>query len=154
MRTQAIECYAAALLAMLLTIGCGSNADKARGAAEKAVAASLKDPDSAKFKDVYVQDAQHEQNELLRFQAVCGVVDGKNSFGAFTGGSRFIVLQAFPKDGSSSSPSTISVKVESADRRPTAASWNKENPETLFESHWNKSCVNAAHPPTYTAMKT
>ena len=148
-----MKIYALALLALLITAGCGSDADKARWAAEKVVAASLKDPDSAKFKDVYVQDAQHEQNELLRFQVVCGVVDGKNSFGALTGGSRFIVLQALAKKIQNDSPSTISVNIESSDRRPTAASWNKENPETLFESHWNKSCVNATHPPTYTAKK-
>lgn len=53
-------------------------------AAQRAVRASLKDPDSAQFKDVYV-------NYTEEFQVVaCGRVNSKNSLGGYTGFKRFV----------------------------------------------------------------
>lgn len=45
------------------------------------VEAHLKDPDSAKFDDVYVQNDS----------AVCGRVNARNSFGGYVGARRFVV---------------------------------------------------------------
>jgi hypothetical protein len=53
-------------------------------AAQRAVRASLKDPDSAQFKDVYA-------NYTQEFQVVaCGRVNSKNSLGGYTGFKRFV----------------------------------------------------------------
>ena len=53
-------------------------------AAQRAVRASLKDPDSAKFKDVYA-------NYTEEFQVVaCGQINSKNSLGGYTGFKRFV----------------------------------------------------------------
>lgn len=53
-------------------------------AAQRAVRASLKDPDSAQFKDVYA-------NYTEEFQVVaCGQVNSKNSLGGYTGFKRFV----------------------------------------------------------------
>ena len=53
-------------------------------AAQRAVRASLKDPDSAQFKDVYA-------NYTEEFQVVaCGRVNSKNEFGGYTGSRRFV----------------------------------------------------------------
>lgn len=53
-------------------------------AAERAVRASLKDPDSAQFKDVYA-------NYTVEFGVVaCGQVNAKNSLGGYTGFKRFV----------------------------------------------------------------
>ena len=52
--------------------------------AQEAVLQKLKDPDSAKFKDVYF--SKSSDNLAL----VCGKVNAKNAFGAFTGFKRFI----------------------------------------------------------------
>lgn len=53
-------------------------------AAQRAVRASLKDPDSAQFKDVYA-------NYTEEFQVVaCGRVNSKNSLGGYTGFKRFV----------------------------------------------------------------
>ena len=52
--------------------------------AKRAVRASLKDPDSAQFKDVYA-------NYTEEFQVVaCGRVNSKNSLGGYTGFKRFV----------------------------------------------------------------
>lgn len=53
-------------------------------AAQRAIRASLKDPDSAQFKDVYA-------NYTEEFQVVaCGRVNSKNSLGGYTGFKRFV----------------------------------------------------------------
>lgn len=53
-------------------------------AAQRAVRASLRDPDSVQFKDVYA-------NYTEEFQVVaCGWVNSKNSFGGYTGFKRFV----------------------------------------------------------------
>lgn len=52
--------------------------------AQRNVRASLKDPDSAQFKDIYA-------NYTEEFQVVaCGQVNSKNSLGGFTGFKRFV----------------------------------------------------------------
>ena len=53
-------------------------------AAQRAIRTSLKDPDSAQFKDVYA-------NYTEKFQVVaCGRVNSKNSLGGYTGFKRFV----------------------------------------------------------------
>lgn len=53
-------------------------------AAQRAVRSSLKDPDSAEFKDVYA-------NYTEKFDVVaCGQVNSKNSYGGYTGFKRFV----------------------------------------------------------------
>ena len=53
-------------------------------AAKRAVRASLKDPDSAQFKDVY---ANYTEEFLV---VACGRVNSKNSLGGYTGYKRFV----------------------------------------------------------------
>ena len=53
-------------------------------AAKRAVRASLKDPDSAQFKDVY---ANYTDEFLV---VACGRVNSKNSLGGYTGFKRFV----------------------------------------------------------------
>lgn len=74
---------ASAIIALLLT-GCGTNEltekEKLIADAKQTVAASLKDPESAKFRslDVYVDK-----------KIVCGEINGKNGYGAYAGFSPF-----------------------------------------------------------------
>lgn len=74
-----------ALLTGLLLIGAFGLAACERGAVaevKQAVAAQQRDPDSAKFTDV----RQGRENW------VCGLVNGKNAFGAYAGPRRFVGL--------------------------------------------------------------
>lgn len=133
------------LLAASVVVGCGSPDQKAIWTAEKNVAARMKDPDSAKFSAQFLIRSPVDKNGFQQI-AVCGVVDGKNSFGALTGGTRFVVLQSEGRN----TFTTESVQIEDADRRATVDSVDKPQKETIFESiHWNRYCVDAAHPPMY-----
>jgi len=65
-----------ALMAAPLITGC--EAEQLEAKATKAAAAKLRDPDAAKFTDIVV----HEKT-------VCGLVNGKNAFGAYAGAAKF-----------------------------------------------------------------
>ncbi len=71
-----------------LLIGCSSPEDLAIQAAKADVAKLLKDPDSAKFTDVFVVHLT-EKGKYPAIIGVCGMVNGKNAFGAYAGASRF-----------------------------------------------------------------
>ncbi|MDR7024371.1 hypothetical protein [Pseudomonas peli] len=70
--------------------GCGSQEQQAIWTAEKAVKAKLKDPASARFKETYL--VVNEERSVGGFTSgtVCGVVEGKNSFGAYADPQRFV----------------------------------------------------------------
>lgn len=50
----------------------------------------LKDPDSAKFRNVKINKIPNAKGKILRV-AVCGEINGKNSFNAYAGYSNFVV---------------------------------------------------------------
>jgi hypothetical protein len=126
---------ALALYSVLL-IACSSRDDLAKRSAENAVAAKLKDPESARFSGEFVV-RQPKDKDGFRALATCGVVDGKNSFGAFTGGMRFVAQQ------------TENEKYNTVD----TAAVILENPsgdafvDGMFVSlYWNRLCVDSNHP--------
>lgn len=61
----------------------GGTEDQAMAKAQQAVASSLKDPDSAKFRNVAVKS-------FGILKVVCGEVNGKNSYGGYVGFKRFV----------------------------------------------------------------
>lgn len=77
---RALWCLGLALVALS---GC-DRAKEARQikAAEAAIAAQLRDPSSAQFRNVHVP----------AIGVVCGEVNGKNGFGAYNGFRRFMVV--------------------------------------------------------------
>lgn len=79
-----------ALTSALLTGGCGVGAE---AAGKRIVAEMLKDPGSAQFRNVKTYASVKDQaagRDSVR-NRVCGEVNGKNSFGAFSGFQRFYV---------------------------------------------------------------
>ncbi len=128
---------------------CGSPDDYAKLSAEKAVAARLKDPPTARFSNEFVVRkpvAKNGQQEL----ATCGVVDGKNSFGGYTGGTRFVVIQMQWFKPAEPSFDNVYVTIDDGDRR---AALGEPAHQTAFEKvSWNESCVDADHPATFTAQ--
>lgn len=74
--------YAIAAVALLLCSACGDQ--KMINKAEQAVLSQMKDPDSAKFKDVSVLTSPTGATYI------CGFVNGKNSFGGYNGYKQFI----------------------------------------------------------------
>jgi hypothetical protein len=71
------------MLSIFLLAGCGIVGDSAlEREAKEAVARQMKDPGSVQFRDI----ASYSDQKL-----VCGEVNAKNSFGAYTGFVRFYV---------------------------------------------------------------
>ena len=124
---------------------CQAPDDQARYSAQNSVAEHLKDPDSAKFGPSFIVRERGQLKNGLETSAVCGIVNAKNSFGAYAGGSRYVVLQMRGQQ----TLDTIYVWVEDSDRHPFVSS-----KATLFEvSAWNKHCVDAEHRATYSASE-
>lgn len=106
----------------------------------KALKAKIKDPDSMIIRSSYVIEKTTPDGKTEIF--ICGIVDGKNSFGGYTGGTRFA-----SRSVSNKSPRTFdtyTVEVEDESLRNTAHSMNRLSP---FEKiYWNEYCVDEAHP--------
>ncbi|WP_159975888.1 MULTISPECIES: hypothetical protein [unclassified Novosphingobium] len=67
------------VLGLVAILGsCSSSEQREADRAKAVIAGKLKDPESAKFTDVKVL-----------FGTVCGMVNGRNSFGAYSGAERF-----------------------------------------------------------------
>lgn len=129
------------LLALALPVsGCSKDASAIYTA--KAMAKEqLKDPSSARFRGEYVVRRPPDAKGLMEV-AVCGLIDGKNGFGAYSGGTRYV---AHGFDGSSGQ-SMFDVIVDDGSKRSM-----EPGEETTFEKvYWNPSCTDANHPP----MKT
>jgi len=129
---------------------CGSPDDSAKWSAEKAVTARLKDQPTARFSNEFVvrRPIDKEGKQEL---ATCGIVDGKNSFGGYTGGSRFVVIQwqYFKPNPIAPAFDNVYVVIDDGDRRAALGALPHE---TIFERvYWNAECVDADHPATFTA---
>ena len=120
-------------------------------ASKKAASERLKDPPSARFPvDPFI--VRNQRKDGLELVAVCGMIDGKNGFGAYSGGTRFVAWNVVGKNEDSTAP--YQVEMDDGDGRATAASQYTEYPTTSFEDvHWNKSCVDAVHPATHTGRQ-
>ncbi len=74
--------------------GCDPNQQQAKKdieAATDAASAQLIDPNSAQFRDVVVRRTEYQGTGLGHFYAVCGEINGKNSFGGYVGFRKFAV---------------------------------------------------------------
>lgn len=135
------------VIAAALT-GCMSDDQSLKLNAEKYVSTMLKDPDSAEFSGLYLVPGA--VREGLQDVAVCGVVKAKNSFGAYGGSERFVAYGYTGTVAGSKSLGISRAYLEEADRRATVGTMDTPNKATIFEEiHWNKACVDEAHPPTY-----
>lgn len=106
---------------------------------EKALRAQMKDPDSMVIRSSYVVKRQTERGQEI---SICGFVDGRNSFGAYSGPVRFVSeslsnrqLKIFQ---------TSMVKLENAVETKEAHEVNMLS--SFEEVYWNKYCVDSSHP--------
>ncbi|EOZ7525305.1 membrane lipoprotein lipid attachment site-containing protein [Enterobacter quasiroggenkampii] len=79
-----------ALVIPLVLAGCKPGEEKAISLAKSEVAANLKDPASAQFRDVKVAKMTDAEDGRV-VAVVCGEVNGKNGFGAYAGFHPFFV---------------------------------------------------------------
>jgi len=104
----------------------------------KALRSKMKDPDSMIVRSQYVVQKNTESGG--RYIYVCGVVDGKNSFGGYSGGARF----ASWSSSGGGHFDFLDVQIEDVQAKATAA---RVKMLSAFESvYWNSRCVDSAHP--------
>lgn len=91
----------------LLSKSCDGNSSyTAIDYGKKRVASLMKDPESAQFDSVtFHQTSEGEGEPYIGY--VCGYVNAKNSFGAYTGKKAFIVKTEITNDGKSIATSDV-----------------------------------------------
>lgn len=106
---------------------------------EKALRMKMKDPDSMVIRSSYVVERKTEFGLEI---SICGFVDGRNGFGAYSGPVRF-ASKSF-SNRQLGVFETSMVKLEN----PLEATQSREsNMLSAFEEiYWNKYCVDATHP--------
>jgi hypothetical protein len=113
----------------------------AKDDAEKALRVLMKDPDSTVIRSYFV--TQRRDNSGATDIYLCGIVDAKNSFGAFTGGTLFTSHSAY--DEKYRTFETYSTNIEDPVDSDTA---HKLGMLSAFEKvYWNDFCVDSLHPP-------
>lgn len=137
-----------AFIGLILFLGSTMSAtDSAKFTAQKIVSKSLKDPDSAKFSDEFTI-LQPKNNDGLTLLSACGYVNGKNSFGALAGNTRYVVtFNLTEKD----EINFISVSIDDGKTDATLDTKDKAQKESVFDQvYWNTNCVDGNHPKHFT----
>lgn len=88
--------FACLTFAVLLLVGCGTSDSELVVQAQSSIREKLKDPSSAKFERTYVLPHPDTSTKFTHLKSACGFVNAKNSFGAYTGSVRFVVLLGVP----------------------------------------------------------
>jgi hypothetical protein len=107
----------------------------------KELRAKMKDPDSLVIKSSYfVHRLDSEGDEEI---LMCGILDGKNSFGGYTGGMRFTSRSVSSERLGTFD--TYTVEMEDPEQKAAASTVNMLS---AFEKvYWNEYCVDEKHPP-------
>lgn len=108
----------------------------------KGLKAKMKDPDSMVIQSSYFVQTTKPSGDVEI--AMCGIVDGRNSFGGFAGGSRFVSVSSDSKK-----PATFDTYIVQMDESSTSdrAVAKQVKMLTGFEKvYWNGHCVDDAHP--------
>lgn len=114
----------------LAMIGCAKVDDQAVSLAKVEVAKFMKDPESAKFTEVFTVDITPRDEGEFMF-GVCGMVNGKNAFGAYAGAERFAAQMIIDKNKS------IRLMYAEIDRK----SDSRDGLLNFDKLYWNNSCV-------------
>jgi hypothetical protein len=106
----------------------------------KALKERMKDPSSMVIRSSYVvQKMDDKGNQTI---SICGIVDGRNGFGGYAGGTRFASKSEYSK--SLETFDTSSVQMEDPEQERTA---KEVGMLSGFDSvYWNDWCVDATHP--------
>ncbi|PHV26377.1 hypothetical protein CSQ93_20030 [Janthinobacterium sp. BJB426] len=114
----------------------------AKDDALKALKAKMKDPDSTVIRSSYLVH-KRKDSETMEI-VVCGIVDGKNGFGAYTGGTRFVSVSA--DNEKLNTFDTYIVEMDEASMQDREASKKGISLTSFEEVYWNGYCVDAQHP--------
>lgn len=107
----------------------------------KELRTKMKDPASMVIREsFFVHKINESGDEEI---SMCGIVDGKNSFGGYTGGTRFASKSVSYK--TLGAFNTDFVEIEDVSKKAVASRVKRLS---SFEAvYWNGHCVDATHPP-------
>lgn len=106
---------------------------------EKALRMKMKDPDSMVIRSSYVVERKTEFGLEI---SICGFVDGRNGFGAYSGPVRFA-----SKSFSNRQLGVFETSMVKLENPLEATQSHESNMLSAFEEiYWNKYCVDATHP--------
>ncbi len=108
----------------------------------KALKEKMKDPDSMAIRSSFVIRRTDERNGSEEI-FICGIVDGRNSFGGYAGGTRFASRSVFSK--ALGTFDTYSVEIEDWKDKEMATQAKMQSSFEKF--HWNKWCLDFTIPP-------
>ena len=109
--------------------------------AESRLRQLMKDPDLMVVRSSFVVQRATETGGVEI--SVCGIVDGRNSFGGYSGGQRFASLSYHHPELETFD--TRSVEIEDPAQKAQAEELGRLS---AFESvYWNSRCVDSANPP-------
>src|SRR5471032_1234775 len=108
---------------------------------ENRLKAKMKDPESMVIRSSFIVKVNNPNDKTTTI-SICGIVDGKNGFGGYTGGTRFMSRSV--SDEKFNTFDTHEVEMDNPDDKRTAESVHMLSP---FENvYWNPNCVDAEHP--------
>jgi hypothetical protein len=107
--------------------------------AKEALRTKMKDPDSMRIESMFTTKEISKDSRQVSI-GVCGTFYGKNSYGAYDGGLRFISHVLY-KDGNRLAGIT---EIED---KTLSDIYNRHNEQTPIESSWNIFCVDEIHHP-------
>jgi|GEM_PF-6026974 len=106
---------------------------------ESRLKAKMKDPESMVIRSFFIVKVNNPSEKTTTI-AICGIVDGKNGFGGYTGGTRFMSRSVDRTD----TFDTYEVEMEKPNEKRTSESVHMLS---SFESvYWNPACVDTEHP--------
>lgn len=103
---------------LLFLTACKPTEEKAIELAKSEISHDMKDPLSTQFRDV-VSKKVGEKDDGSIAMLVCGEVNSKNSFGAYSGYSPFVIALTMKSKGFFSSGVVYTVEGKTVDDRPT-----------------------------------
>ncbi|MFZ6718870.1 hypothetical protein [Undibacterium sp. Ji49W] len=108
----------------------------------KQLKSMMKDPDSMVIRSSFVlQRTNSDGNTEI---SICGIVDGRNAFGGYAGGTRFVSLSMDNKK--SNTFDTIFVKIDESTASDRALAKRLDTITPFEHAYWNGNCVDETHP--------
>lgn len=104
-------------------VGCNSSEADHIKWAQDAVGRQLKDPASAQYGKAFVVPATETSDRFSDLQFVCGEVNAKNSYGAYSGSTRYTVLMGKPSGGNAVEVLKVEMEQQPGDPVFTKAWW-------------------------------
>ncbi|WP_133178971.1 hypothetical protein [Shewanella decolorationis] len=115
----------------------------AKNNTEKMLSSVMKNPESMVIRSYFFVKKPTSTSSYNLY--MCGVVDGLNSFGAYSGGTRFASSSYYMDSSSGSAFDTTNLQI--ADKMEIDDARSVGMLSSFEKVYWNEWCVDSQHPP-------